>query len=752
MHGMKGIVLLSLQRFLRYTAATIMLFSTTMVIPSCGQTTSKKESTMNDTQKIRDGEFEMPDLTSLPADGGEKYNRLIFSSSPYLLQHADNPVDWYAWGDEAFARAVAENKPIFLSIGYSTCHWCHVMEHESFEDQSIADYLNEHFISIKLDREERPDIDNIYMTVCQAMTGSGGWPLTIFMTPAKQPFFAGTYFPREDNFGRPGFRKLLQHITDAWKNEQEKITQITGDIASMFQRTASMEKSQLDAATLEGAVQTFGTNYDSKLGGFGNAPKFPMAHTVSFLLQQYKATRNQDVLAMAEHTLHAMYEGGIYDHVGFGFCRYSTDAQWLVPHFEKMLYDNALLMMAYTEAYQITGKPFYRKVVEEIFTYINRDMTDARGGFYSAENADSEGEEGKFYVFTYEELLSILGKERGTRLAELYGASETGNFEHATNIVHIAMPIKDWATKHGMNGTEAAAEIEEARKELYAYRGKRIYPSLDDKVLTNWNGLMIAALAKAGFVLDDKDMIASARASADFMLSAMISKDGTLLHRYRNEEAGIDGFVDDYAFLVWGLIELYQASFHADYLSKAVELNAAMLEKFQDADGALFYTANEGEKLLARTKDFYDGALPSGNSVGAYNCIRLSRMTGDMELNKRAEEIISESASSAKQHPTGSALLLTAYAFASGRSQEIVLTAESPEDIGPFIDVLRKTYSPQTVLLFHPSGKNGDKIRSVASYIANQTPVKGKASAYVCEEFQCKAPVTDATEFEKLLK
>jgi uncharacterized protein YyaL (SSP411 family) len=701
---------------------------------------------------IRDGHFDIPDLSTLPPDGGAEYNRLVFTSSPYLLQHARNPVDWYPWGSEAFERAVREDKPIFLSIGYSTCHWCHVMEHESFEDAEVAAFLNEHFISIKVDREERPDVDHIYMSVCQAMMGSGGWPLTIFMTPGQLPFYAGTYFPKTDRFGRPGFLHVLQALMNVWRNERHKATGIGEQIRASLAASGAALPSPLDGDVLSLAVRSFSASYDAVHGGFSVAPKFPIPHALSFLLRMQHRTDDAEALRMAEHTLRSMYRGGMYDHVGFGFCRYSTDEKWLVPHFEKMLYDNALLAMAYSDAFLVTKSDEYADVLRQVFTYIERDMTSPDGVFYSAENADSEGEEGKFYVFTQREFTDIVGGDHCDALAEYFGVTAEGNFEHARNVLHIAVDPADWRTRHGFNAADAATLLAEAREKLFAARALRIHPSLDDKVLTSWNGLMIAALAKAAAALGDDHYLRTATRAADFLLATMRSSDGGLLHRTRNGDTGIDGFLEDYAYFVWGLIELYQACFDARYLEAAVLLTERMLDDFRDeANGGLFFTAHSAEQLIARTKEAYDGATPSGNSVAAYNLIRLSRMTGNTRFDELANEILQTFGAQVSHHPGSHTMMLAALDVALGPSQEIVVTAAAPEDAETMLRALHSTFLPRAVLLFHAHGPEGDTLHRLAPFTKAQHPVDGKSSVYVCTNFSCEAPVNTVEEMRTLL-
>ncbi|MFZ1730487.1 MAG: thioredoxin domain-containing protein [Bacteroidota bacterium] len=698
---------------------------------------------MTHDSKIRDGELNLPDLTTLPADGGPEFNRLVFTSSPYLLQHARNPVDWYPWGDEAFEKAKREDKPIFLSIGYSTCHWCHVMEHESFEDAEIAAYLNDHFVSIKVDREERPDVDHIYMTVCQSMTGSGGWPLTIFMTPEKKPYYAGTYFPKDDSFGRPGFMRVLMTMHDAWKNDRQKVLSIGEQLQQQLSHALQGEDGDIPSDALERAVRSFKSRYDEEFGGFGPAPKFPMGHTLSFMLRRATADGDGKLQEMVENTLLRMYRGGIWDHLGGGFCRYSVDRKWLVPHFEKMLYDNALLLMAYVDAYQVSGKDEYKTIALEIIEYIHRDMTDANGMFFSAENADSEGEEGKFYVFTRAEFDAAVGADTPA-MAEYFGVTQEGNFEHGNNILHIALDPNAWAERHGLSAAKAKERIAAAKEKQFAVRARRVHPSLDDKLLVSWNGLMISALAQAGQAFGDAALTTMAQRAADAILNQMLQKDGALLHRMRQGKAGIPGFLEDYTYFTWGLIDLYEASFETRYLGAAVSLTEKMLALFHDgANGGLFFTAKDAEELIVRTKESYDGATPSGNSVAAYNLVRLARMTGTVAYEQRAQEILRAFASQLAQAPTGSTVMLMALDFVGKGGKEIVLAAKDRNAAAAMAAEVRRRWEPRSVLLFHPE-HDAEEIETLVSYIKDNQPVDGKATAYVCRNFACELPVTSA--------
>lgn len=573
-------------------------------------------------------------------------NKLAFEKSPYLLQHAENPVNWYPWGDEAFKKAQEENKPIFLSIGYSTCHWCHVMAHESFEDAEVAKLMNEAFISIKVDKEERPDIDKMYMTVCQLMTNSGGWPLTIIMTPDKKPFFAGTYFPKVSRFGGIGLIDLIKRVKDLWKNKKDEAYKASEKITNaLLDITVENPGLKIDEKTLQSAFKVLSSRYDVRNGGFGGAPKFPTPHNLLFLLRFWKRTGNKDALTMVEKTLRAMRNGGVYDHIGFGFHRYSTDPEWLVPHFEKMLYDNALLAIAYLEVYQATKNPDYSKTAIEIFTYILRDMRSPEGGFYSAEDADSEGEEGKFYVWSSTEIEKILDKDEADLIKKVFNIEDAGNYlEEATNkktganIIHLKESIVNLSDQFNFTEQELRVKLELIREKLFNVRAERIHPHKDDKILTDWNGLMIAAFARGARVLCEPMYLKVAKQAIEFILSNLRKPDGRLLHRYRDGNNEIDAYLDDYAFLIWGLLELYESTFDTFYLKTAIDLNKTQIEHFWDENiGGFFFTADYGEKLLTRQKEIYDGAVPSGNSVSMLNLLKLAQLTWDHDLEQKAD-------------------------------------------------------------------------------------------------------------------
>ncbi len=688
-----------------------------------------------------------------------KPNGLIHEKSPYLLQHAYNPVDWYPWGAEAFEKAEGENKPVFLSIGYSTCHWCHVMERESFEDPEVARLMNQAFVSIKVDREERPDIDGIYMNVCQMLTGSGGWPLTIVMTPDRKPFFAGTYIPKDDRFGRMGMLTLVPRIQRAWAAQHQEILNSADQIvAGLRSLTAEAGGENPGSSILTTAYQQLASRFDATYGGFGNAPKFPTPHNLSFLLRYWKRSRDPRPLEMVEKTLQAMRQGGIYDHLGFGFHRYSTDAQWLVPHFEKMLYDQALLAMAYTEAFQATGKEEYEATAREILTYVLRDMTSRGGGFYSAEDADSEGQEGKSYVWTLEKISQILGAQEAELTVRVFNITAGGNFsEHGTestgeNILHRTQPLGQLAAEWGTTEQELEERLEAARKQLFAYREKRPHPHKDDKILTDWNGLMIAALAKAAQAFAEPGYAEAARRAADFILKNLRTPEGRLLHRYRDGEAAVPAHVDDYAFLIWGLIELYEARFEVKDLQTALDLNRQVIDHFWDQKGGGFYfTADDAERLLVRQKEIYDGAVPSGNSVQMLNLLRLGRMTANADFEEKAAQICRAFSKMVTQSPSAFTQLMVGLDFAVGPSLEVVIAGDpQAADTLEMLQALRTRFAPNKVVLLRPSDQAAE-ITRLAEFTRYQSSLQGRATAYVCRNYQCKLRTTDVSEMLRSL-
>jgi uncharacterized protein YyaL (SSP411 family) len=688
-------------------------------------------------------------------------NHLRNETSPYLRQHATNPVDWYPWGQEAFDKAQREDKPIFLSIGYSTCHWCHVMAHESFEHPEVARLMNETFISIKVDREERPDIDNIYMSACQVMTGGGGWPLSIIMTPEKKPFFAATYIPRESRFGLIGMMELIPRIRDLWATRRGEALGLSNKIATILQQTSQdTAGEELDGATLNLAYEQLAECFDGQHGGFSCAPKFPTPHNLLFLLRYWRHSGNKAALDMVEKTLQTMRRGGIYDHIGFGFHRYSTDSQWLVPHFEKMLYDQAMLAMAYIEAYQATGKEDYGKTAREIFTYVLRDMMTPEGGFCSAEDADSEGEEGKFYLWTQEEVRQALGNEEADFVAQVFNIEKDGNFtEEATgrksgaNILHLRKPLEEIAAGLNLSQQDLQTHLEVIRQNLFAYRDKRVHPMKDDKILTDWNGLMIAALAKGAQAFDEPEYAEAACGTADFILGNMRKANGRLWHRHRGEWTGVEANLDDYAFLVWGLIELYEATFDASHLEFALELTSDMVRHFWDEEGGgLYLTPDDGEGLLVRKKEIYDGAIPSGNSVAMLNLLRLGRIAGNSDFEEKAAKIGRAFSRSVKQSPAAHSQLMAALDFGIGPCYEVVIAGNAQaKDTKAMVKALRTRFLPNKVVLLNRSDQESPDIAKLAEFTKNQSSIGGKATAYVCLNYKCKLPTTDINKMLELL-
>ena len=674
-------------------------------------------------------------------------NRLAKEKSPYLLQHAHNPVDWYPWGQEAFDRAKRENKPIFLSIGYSTCHWCHVMEHESFENGDIARVLNELFVCIKVDREERPDIDQIYMNAVMRLNGNGGWPMTVFLTPDLKPFYGGTYYPPDDRGGRPGLPRLAHTIADAWANKHEDVLNsaklLSEALDSGIQGSAT---SAVPTADLFKKTEAqLAAAFDSAHGGFGGAPKFPRSHVLSLLLRAWKRSGNPASLAQVEKTLLEMDKGGIHDQIGGGFHRYSVDDQWLVSHFEKMLYDQAILARTYLDAYRATGKPEYARVARDIFDYVLRDMRAPEGGFYSAEDADSEGVEGKFYVWTPADLKKALGEDDAALVARVYGVTEAGNFEHGWSILHLDPDAKPLSK-------EIEARLAKARAVLLAERSKRIRPHLDDKVLADWNGLMIGALADGASALGEPRYAQAAARAADFILTTMRSKDGRLLHTWRQGEAKVPGFLEDHAFLGNGLVDLYEATFDPRWLKEAKTL-AAALDGFRDEKGGgWFLTGGAHEKLLSRPKELYDGALMSGNSMATLFLLRLGHLTASAPLEEQARRTLAAFGEEISSRPTAYTHMLIALDFELGPKQEIVIAGESADPgTAALLGEVRKRFLPRSVVTLRPSGAAGDAVAALIPYAKEQVARAGSPTAYVCEGYACKLPVTEPAKLAALL-
>jgi uncharacterized protein YyaL (SSP411 family) len=692
--------------------------------------------------------------------GAEKYgNRLIHEKSPYLLQHARNPVDWYPWGEEAFARAARENKPLFLSIGYATCHWCHVMAHESFEDTAIATILNTHFICIKVDREERPDIDSLYMSVCQMMTGKGGWPLTVFLTPEKKPFFAGTYLPKESRFGMTGLSDLLNRIIHVWQENHNDIVRSAEEItAALHQEQEPSHDNILDVSLLTSGYEELVLRFDAEYGGFGSAPKFPTPHTLLFLLRFWKRTGNTRALAMVEKTLYAMRGGGIYDQIGGGFHRYSTDAQWRVPHFEKMLYDQALLVMAYTEAYQATRNPDFKKTAEDIISYVFFSLTSPEGAFFSAEDADSPGGEGAFYLWTSGEIEKILGKEDAIVAARVFGITPAGNYQETgtgpgQNILTCKKSIAEAASSIGLSKADPDIHLASIRAKLFAAREHRSRPALDDKILTDWNGLFIAALSQAARAFGNEPYLTAARRAMRLIVTRMRAPGGGLLHRYRDGEPAIPAFGDDYVFTIKALLELYESTFEAGYLSTAIELNTWFTAHFHDkARGGFFTTSDSAEILLMKKKEIYDGAIPSCNSVAFENLVRLAHLTGDATYEQLASELSRTFAAPVNQSPSAHAWFLCALDSALGPVHDVVIVGERDgKDTTAMINGLREQYLPHVLIVFRQLNDNDHLLAGLAPFTHDLNPPEGKATAYVCTGHACAVPVTDLHQLLELL-
>ncbi|KCZ71535.1 thioredoxin domain-containing protein [Candidatus Methanoperedens nitroreducens] len=687
-----------------------------------------------------------------------KPNRLIYEKNPYLLQHAYNPVDWYPWGQEAFEKAKKEDKPIFLSIGYSTCHWCHVMERESYDDEEVARLINDAFVSIKVDREERPDIDSTYMRACQALIGSGGWPLNIILTPDKKPFFAATYIPKESIFGRTGMLELIPRIKDLWEKNRDEVEKtamkVTSSIREVYRGKPGEE---LDKDVFNMAYEQLLTMFDEQHGGFDDAPKFPTPHNLQFLLRYWRRTRDIIALRMVERTLTGMRMGGIYDHIGFGFHRYSTDSKWLVPHFEKMLYDQALIAMAYIEAYQATKDEEYGRAAREIFTYVLRDMTSPEGGFYSGEDADSEGVEGKFYVWTENEIRTVLGEESDL-VKRIFNIEEEGNFREegrltGKNILHLTGSLSEIASDLKVPVDKLQKLLDDARLKLFTARERRIHPGKDDKILVDWNGFMIAALSKGAQVFNEPAYADAAQRAADFILENMHDSRGRLYHRYRDGELAVPAFLDDYTSLIWGLIELYETTFKVRYLQTALDLTTDQITHFWDNEHLGFYlTADDAEEVIVRKKQIYDGALPSGNSVAMLNLLRLGRMTANPELEMMAMQIGQAFSHSIQQVPSGYTQFMVALDFAIGPASEVVITGDSQaNDTKAMLAALRQEFIPDKIVVFRPGEIELPEIIRLVEYTRYLSSTDGRATAYVCQNYSCKLPTTDTGKMLELL-
>jgi len=689
-----------------------------------------------------------------------KPNKLINEKSPYLLQHAYNPVNWFAWGDEAFERANSEDKPIFLSIGYSTCHWCHVMEKESFEDDEVAKLMNDAFVSIKVDREERPDIDGIYMSVCQMITGSGGWPLTIVMTPDKKPFFTGTYFPKQNRFNRIGMMELVPRLKEIWITKKDEVIKSANEIASSLNnQNLISDTTEIDKSVLDKAYEELSKRYDETNGGFGSAPKFPSPHNLLFLLRYWKNKNQHKALEMVEKTLTEMRRGGIYDHIGFGFARYSTDQNWLVPHFEKMLYDQAMLVMAYTETYLVTKNNFYKETAQEILEYVLRDMTHPEGGFYSAEDADSEGEEGKFYLWDADELRNVLDKKESDFAIKVFSIADDGNWIDeskgmmpGTNILHLNKSTTELANEFNLSEDDFKRKLESVRKKIFLYREKRIHPHKDDKVLTDWNGLMISALAKASQAFGDDRYSEVAIKSYSFIEKYLTEKDGGLIHRFRDGESGLPAHIDDYAFMINASIDLYETTFEIEYLKRAIKLNNILMKEFWDEQsGGFYFTSSTSEKLIARQKDVYDGAVPSGNSVALLNLIRLSRFTSNIYFEKKASVLVNSFSGYVSKSPSAFCMFMCGLDFLFSASTEVVIVSDNKDNLAiKGINLIRSVFNPNKVVIlkFDNTTTDYSELLSFTNYMKMKD---NNTTFYVCRDYTCNQPVNSLIELEKLL-
>ena len=677
-------------------------------------------------------------------------NRLINETSPYLLQHAHNPVDWYPWGPEALERAKAEDRPILLSVGYSACHWCHVMERESFEDRRIAELMNESFVCIKVDREERPDVDSIYMSAVQAMTGSGGWPMTVFLTPDGKPFYGGTYFPPDDRGGLPGFPKVIRAVVNAYGQNRSDLLLNTDKLLERMRQASSGARSldPLTADLLRQAYSGVSGQFDDRYGGMGMQPKFPQPMTYEFLLRHHLRTGDSQPLEMVELTLERMAKGGIYDQIGGGFHRYSTDTFWLVPHFEKMLYDNALLARLYLHAYQVTGKPMYRRVVEETLDYLTREMLAPEGGFYSAQDADSEGVEGKFFVWLPEEILEVLGKADGEVVNRYLGVTRQGNFE-GKSILNVAQESDGLAQQLGMSEDELADVLERSRARLLEARDHRVRPERDDKVLTAWNALALSAFAEAAVVLESDDLRAVARRNAAFLLDNLV-QDGRVLRTYQDGHAKLNGYLEDYAYLIDGLLCLHEATLESRWLQEAIRLGEGMVELFWDDPSGQFYdTGRDHEEMVIRPRDISDNATPSGSSMAANVLLRLAVITGDSEYERRAVTALRNARELIERFPTGAGHWLCSLDFYLTPTREIAIVGDGGgRETQALVSEVYRHFVPNRVLV---GGSDGDVALSRLPLLEGRGGIDARPTAYVCQNYVCSLPVTEPEELAEQL-
>jgi len=696
----------------------------------------------------------MEESVSMQTNSGQerKPNKLISQKSPYLLQHAYNPVEWYPWGNDAFEKAKSENKPVFVSIGYSTCHWCHVMEKESFEDEGVAQLMNQAFVCIKVDREERPDLDAAYMAVCQSMGRNCGWPLNVIMTPDKNPFFVGSYIPKENRYGVVGMLSLIPQISQIWKTRQLEMENIGKELKQQIEPSKGENiGNALGKADLDNAYEQLFLRFDQENGGFGRAPKFPSPHNLLFLLRYHKRTKEKTAWSMVEKTLREMRLGGIFDQIGFGFHRYSTDAQWLVPHFEKMLYDQALLTLAYIEAYQASGQAKFKITAKETLDYVLRDLSATEGGFYSAQDADSENVEGKFYLWTQDEIKRAVPLPNTDFAINFFDIKKEGNYyepptgRNGKNILHFSKPLDQLAAESNLTINELIGILNRIISNLFNARKKRVHPAIDYKVLVDWNGLMIAALARASQVLGEPKYLQAAKKTADFILKEMLTNEGMLYHRFAKGEKAVDGFLDDYAYFVFGLIELYEASFNEKFLFASVDLTKKMVAEFWDENSLGFFFSKKGsDPAVPRIKQTYDGAVPSGNAVAALNLLRLSILSGELSFADYGRKTLETFSEETKNSPLGHTFMLSGLDFDLGPSFNIVLVGEpSNQDTIEMLNALRKNYLPNlTIKVVNPE--------STISQIPGMRyeKIDGKTTAYVCIAQTCMPPTNDV---EKML-
>jgi len=677
-------------------------------------------------------------------------NHLINETSPYLLQHAHNPVDWYPWGEEAFTKAKQENKPVLLSIGYSACHWCHVMAHESFEDEEIAKLMNDNFVNIKVDREERPDLDQIYMSAVQMMTHHGGWPMTVFLTPDGVPYYGGTYFPPLDRHNMPGFPRVLISVAEAYRDRPDDIAQTSQSILQELRRLSAKSGAEepISGELLMAAHVGILRSYDSTNGGFGGAPKFPPAMTLEFLLRTFVRTGNKEALEIVSHTCRKMANGGIYDQIGGGFHRYATDAIWLVPHFEKMLYDNALLSRLYLHHYQVTKDELSKRTVEGILDYVLREMTDKSGGFYSTQDADSEGHEGKFFVWQMAEIRRVLDTRDVELFCAYYNITEAGNFE-GKNIPNVTRSLEEVASAFKITPEELTESLEQSRRKLFELRETRVKPDRDEKILTAWNGLMLASFAEAAVVLKRSDYAETARSSAQFILANLL-RDGLLLRTYKDGIAKFNAYLEDYAFLSEGLLTLYETTGETRWLEESVSLTDQMISEFwDDNNGGFYFTGKSHEDLIVRSKDYFDNATPSGNSVAAMLLLRLGVILGNDRYRNLAVAVLGESAETAQRFPTGFGYALAALDFHLSSPKELAIIGVDKASLDHFIEAVWSSYIPNKVVAAHLTQAVAPSF--AVPLLENRTAIDSQTTAYVCENYTCQTPVTNSSDLGKQL-